>query len=151
MDNLTASQKRVSDLVRLLCGRDASEEEISAAARPQFNFGHFRFQILVGDECANRWPGVIKAFGRFAEKQRETAGSTHKIAHDLSVVRRELDRAQATIDGLQAQILAMLGVVDNIAQVSGSIREVENKILGLGSITSSIQDRLASYLANERE
>lgn len=151
MDNLNDNQKKVSDLVHFLCARPPTEEELIAAARPQFNYQQFRFQLLVSDECAGRWPSVIKTFSRYAQTKKEAAGTTHKIAHDLAVVRRDLDRAQQGIDGAQEQMLALLRQVDSIANVSATIQEVQLKILGIGRITSGLQEKLQTYLAQEQE
>jgi hypothetical protein len=151
MENLTANQRRVVYLVRFLCNRDASEDELSAALAPNFNVSRFRFQLLIGDECAYRWPQVVKAFARYAGSQRQTPGSVHKIAHELSVVRRDLEKAQTTIDSLQGQILEMLKQVDNIARVSGSIRETENRIVEIGKMASALQEKLVVHLAHQEE
>jgi hypothetical protein len=151
LDNLNDSQKKVSELVQFLCARPPTEEELIAAARPQFNFQQFRFQLLVGDECAGRWPNVIKTFSRYAQAKKESAGTTHKIAHDLAVVRRDLDRAQVGIDAAQEQMLALLRQVDSIASVSATIQDIQLKILEIGKVASGLQDKLQTYLAQEQE
>jgi hypothetical protein len=149
MRHLTPAQQKVDDLVKFLCQRRATEPELNAAARPQFNFSYFRIQLLISDECVHRWPQIPGWFAQHVEQQQEASFSAHKMAHDLAVIRRELGRAQAGVDDLQVRMLEMLKYVENIARVSETIRELQSGILTLSGKAALLEDKLAELAADE--
>jgi hypothetical protein len=149
MRHLNPAQQRVDDLVRFLCNRRATEQELNAAARPQFNFSYFRIQLLISDECVHRWPQLPGWFAQHVEQQQEASFSAHKLAHDLAVIRRELGRAQSGVDDLQGRMLDMLKYVESIATVSENIKALQGGIIALSGKAAMLEEKLAELAADE--
>ncbi len=151
MENVTPGQAKVNELVAFICNRRATDEEFEAAERPSFKFERFRLELLAGEECLSRWPQILSVWSDFFHKERELADSTHKIAHDLSLLRRDLDKVQSNSDGLQQKILEVLRNAEAISRLAKTMKDVQAEILAISEKAAHLEHKLSDHLARDAE
>ena len=142
---LSLDQRKLAELIRFVCGREPDEAELKAADDPDYDYAQFRLRLLLGEECLGRWPSVAGTYRRHLAEEKIHSAEPNQMAHDVSLMRQDLEQLQKKYDRFQPELLALIRQTDDIAKLFETAKQLQTGISGVMTRLDHFEKSLAAY------
>jgi hypothetical protein len=122
------AKTRAGALTQFLLGRAVLPAELDRLDALRADCDRFLIELLCSDEAAAIYGDVTQYLVDHVRKEMSATEQPHKLAHNLVLIKEDLEKLQRRFDLMDGQLIELLRHEDRIAKVFDSVRGIQEDI-----------------------
>jgi len=121
-------ETRVAALTWFLLDRAPSEAELERLDALRNDCDRFLIELLCSDEAAAVYGDITQYFVDHVRAGMSATEQPHKIAHNLVLMKEDLEKLQRRFDLMEGQMIELLRHEDRIAKIFDGVRGMQEEL-----------------------